>query len=513
MRAHVIGSVLKNSVVKVKRGTQDSLGFDGGESARQAYMLGPTWAPAACEDASLLSELPEPSKARVVVLGRVARFLEGYLGLTGSDLVNLTALYLATLIMRAAAFAGIAVMEHVMYPNAADAFWYGVLFTIYPLAEILTVGYFGTLCDRFGRKGVLVAAHGVTAAAVFLFIPTLGLSRGIQPYLVGVLFTMFGVGAAMKVASTLAMVNDHTHLENRAQLMAVFDIVTFGGFAIGFGAGFVALLGFGWSGASVLLAAGLGVLLSVAMVQVMVRETQAVRNVTARAGDLLRSVFHDRDILKLLPVYIPVVALYGYVISFAERLIVPAGSPGGSTGSILTVPLIAVVGAFAGPLVVSMVLMGRYSDHRRLRRPFMGAGLLCFGGLAILMSHAQLNPASAGGPLGSLYPLWPLVAILSFGAGTFPPAALAYLGDIVKRDVSGTSFGIYSIIFGSGLIVGPVLGGTLTEMLGPLAFIVIALTLIAISGVAVLFLRESARIAPDAVTPVPVSADPPENVK
>lgn len=460
-------------------------------------------------DAPLLSELPEPQRVHAGVLGWPARFLERYLGLTGDDLVNLTALYLATLIMRAAAFAGIAVMEHVMYPNAADAFWYGVLFTIYPLAEILSVGYWGTLCDRFGRKGILVAAHVVTAAAVFLFIAALSLSGLAQPVVVGVLFSLFGIGAGMKVASTLAMVNDHTHLENRAQLMAVFDIVTFGGFALGFGAGFLLLLGFGWTSTSVLVVAGVGVLLSVVMVQFMVRETQAQRNVTARAGDLLRTVFRDRDILKLLPVYIPVVALYGYVISFAERLIMPAGSSGGSTGSILTVPLVAVVGSFAGPLVISMVFMGRYSDHRRLRKPFMGGGLLCFGGLAILMSQAQLTPTSAGGPLGSLYPLWPLVAVLSFGAGTFPPAALAYLGDIVKRDVSGTSFGIYSIIFGSGLIVGPVLGGTLTDMLGPLAFIVIALTLIAISGVAVLFLRESARVSPEATAPASVAADPP----
>ncbi len=472
-------------------------------------MLGGPWA-APVQDASPLSHAAEPSNSRGGLLRRPARFLERYLGLTGNDLVNLSALYLATLIMRAAAFAGIAVMEHVMRPNPQDAFWYGVLFTVYPLAEILSVGYWGTLCDRIGRKGILVAAHVVTAAAVFLFVPTLGLGADVRPYVVGVLFMMFGIGAGMKVASTLAMVNDHTHLENRAQLMAVFDIVTFGGFALGFGAGFVALLAFGWSTTLVLVAAGIGVLLSVGMVQFMVRETQAVRNVTAKAGDLLRTVFRDRDILKLLPVYIPVVALYGYVIFFAEQLLMPAGSSGGPTGSFVTLPLVAVVGSFAGPLVVSMVFMGRYSDHRRLRKPFMGGGLLCFGGLAILMSQAQLTPTAQGGPLGSLYPLWPLVALLSFGAGTFPPAALAYLGDIVRRDVSGTSFGIYSIIFGSGLIVGPILGGTLTEMLGPMAFIVIALTLIAISGIAVLFLRESARVSPEATGSAAVAADPPE---
>lgn len=432
----------------------------------------------------------EPALRRLVTFP--GRSLMRYLSLTRDDLTNLSVLYLATLVMRAAAFAGIAVMEHVV---ALDPFWYGVLFTVYPLAEILSVGYFGTLCDRYGRKGILVAAHVVTGAAVFLFILAISPAApsGLVPYFVGALFVLFGLGAAMKVASTLAMVNDHTSVGNRAQLMAVFDLVTFGGFALGFGAGFLALLSFGWTADRVLLVGGIGVLISVAMVLFFVRETQGVKNPHARTWTLLRTVFRDRDILHLLPVYIPVVALYGYVIAFTEQLIVPSGTSGAPAASgapVITGDLVAVVLSFVVPLVVSMVLLSRYSDIRRLRRPFMGAGLLCFGGLAILLSMAQLS--GGGADLGRLYGQWPLIAALSFGAGAFPPAALAYLGDIVHRDVSGTSFGVYSIIFGSGLIVGPALGGALTAALGNLAFILIALTLIGISGVAVLFLREPA---------------------
>lgn len=466
-------------------------------------MAGSPWAEPRPQPHALL----DPTGDGVSFLSWPVRFLEGYFRVTGDDLKNLTALYVATLVMRAAAFAGIAVMEHVVFPDPKDAFWYGVLFTIYPLAEIITVGYFGTLCDRIGRKGILVMAHVVTAAAVFLFIGAIALPKWLEPWAVGVLFSLFGIGAAMKVASTLAMVNDHTSLENRAQLMALFDIVTFGGFALGFGAGFLALLSLGWSTTQVLVAAGAGVLVSVVMVQFMVRETQVRANREARGWDLLASVFRDRDILHLLPVYIPVVALYGYVVSFAEHLIVPKGATAG--GSILTLPLVTVVVSFAGPLVLSMVFMGRYSDFRRLRRPFMGVGLVCFGGLALLMNQAQLPPPQTGADLGLLFSEWPLVAVLSFGAGTFPPAALAYLGDIVRRDVSGTSFGVYSIIFGSGLIVGPILGGTLTQMMGSGAFIVIALSLIVISGAAVLFLRESARAPAEAAPDATAAPDPP----
>ena len=102
---------------------------------------------------------------------------------------------------------------------------------------------------------------------------------------------------------------------------------------------------------------------------------------------------------------------------------------------------------------------------------------------------------------------WPLIAALAAGAGTFPPAALAYLGDIVEREVSGTTFGIYSIIFGSGLIIGPILGGALTEALGSLAFAVIALTFIGIAATGVAFIREPSKGPPPGPSK---SAAPPE---
>src|SRR2546430_8675635 len=97
------------------------------------------------------------------------------------------------------------------------------------------------------------------------------------------------------------------------------------------------------------------------------------------------------------------------------------------------------------------------------------------------------------------------ISLLAAGAGPSPPAALAYLGDIVERAVSGTTFGIYSIIFGSGLIIGPILGGALTEAVGSLAFAVLAISFIGISGAGVAFIREPAkeprRASPDPVGP------------
>ncbi len=416
--------------------------------------------------------------------GFVTRRLTTFFNLGPGDVRNLSFLYFATFIMRAAAFAGVAVMQHVMYPDPRDALWRGLLFAVYPLAEIATVGYLGTLCDRIGRKRILVFAHLVTAAAVFLFIPSIGpgVPGNVQPYLVAVFFAMFGIGAAAKVASTLAMINDHANRANRAQLMAFFDLVTFGGLVAGFGASFLALHAFGVADAVVLAVGGLGVTVSVVMVQFLVRETPFTPELQRGTIELLRTVLRNKDIQRLLPVYIPVVALYGYVLTFTDNLL-----GAGNQGSATTNQLLIVVASLGIPLGLSLAVSGRLSDRARLRRPFMGLGLACFGGLAILLALAT----RPGRPdLEQLVSRWPLIVVLAAGAGTFPPAALAYLGDIVEHAITGTTFGIYSIIFGSGLIVGPVLGGALTQALGPIAFAVIALGLIGISGAGVLFIRE-----------------------
>ena len=399
--------------------------------------------------------------------------------------LNLLALYLATLIMRAAAFAGVAVMQHVLYPDAADALWKGFLFTVFPLAEVLSVGYYGARCDRFGRKRTLVFAHAVTALAVFLFIPAIGFgSPGRSaPYLVATMFVLFGMGAAAKVSSTLTMVNDLCTPTNRAQRMAVFDIVTLAGFAGGFGAGFFALAAWHVAETTILLVAGAGVLASVAIVILVVRETPFTPEPERSTWDLLRSVVRDPAVSRLLPVYIPVLALYGYAVSFADRLFVGRGG-----APVAAEPQILIIAALAGPLVLSMIAASRMSDRAHLRKPFMAVGLVSFGGLAILLSLAELPAGGVDVP--QLASRWPWVALTAAGAGAFPPSALAYLGDIAKKDVSGTTFGLYSVVFGSGLIIGPILGGALTALLGGGAFLVIAVGLITVSGSGLAFLKE-----------------------
>src|SRR5947199_403200 len=205
---------------------------------------------------------------------------------------------------------------------------------------------------------------------------TFHLEPGDLSNLTSLYFATFVMRAAAKVASTLAMVNDHANVENRAQLFAFFDLVTFGGLVGGFGAGFLALKA-SVAEAVVLAGGGLGVAASVVIVQFLVRETEFMPEPQRGTIELLRTVLGNRDIRRLLPVYVPVVALYGYVLSFTDHLI-------GMGGSAPLSSLLIIVASLRLPLGGSLAFSGRLSDRARLRRPFMALGLACFGGLSIL---------------------------------------------------------------------------------------------------------------------------------
>src|SRR5439155_857634 len=133
----------------------------------------------------------------------------------------------------------------------------------------------------------------------------------------------------------------------------------------------------------VLAVGGLGVTVSVIMVQFLVQETPFTPELQRGTLELLRTVLRNKDIQRLLPVYIPVVALYGYVLTFTDNLL-----GAGNQGSATTNQLLIVVASLGIPLGLSLTVSGRLSDRARLRRPFMGLGLAGFGGLAILLALA-----------------------------------------------------------------------------------------------------------------------------
>ena len=387
--------------------------------------------------------------------------------------LTLTMLYFVTLIMRASFYVTIAVISSSAYMGGVLSGWgVAVVLAIYPIAELSTVSFFGSYSDKVGRKPIFVASLFITGLAAFLF----GIAT--VEFIAYVLAALFGIGAASKVTTTLSMIADCSTETNRARLMGYYDLSTLMGLAGGFGLGII-LLELGWAPTILLFAAAGACGISGVLAFFLIKETRVISQTEVSMTALLKEVASDKRIQKMLPVYIPIISLYGLVISQTKHIVEVYFD-------ITATDLILLFAMLGISLVLGIITMGHLSDHMMVRRPFIVVGLIGFGALAYML---------VGVPFDSLWTngLWPLLPILGFVAGSFPPAAMAYLTDVSSEEARGSTMGVYSIFFGSGMIIGPLVGQFAYQVGGifpGLALLVI--TLIGIACIGTYFLEESA---------------------
>lgn len=396
------------------------------------------------------------------------------MGLRASEhKLTLIALYLVTLIIRASFYVTIAVISSSAYLEGALSGWgVAIVLAIYPIAELSTVSFFGSYSDKVGRKPILVASLFITGAAALLF------ALAPIPEIAYILAALFGIGAASKVTTTLSMIADCSFEDNRARLMGYYDLSTLMGLAGGFGLG-ILLLEFGLTPMILLSAASAACLISGILAFLLIKETRVIAETEVSMLTLLKEVASDRRIQLMLPVYVPIISLYGLVISKAKHIIEVYFS--------LSAPDMLILFAMLGvSLILGIIIMGHLSDHVMKRRPFIVIGLIGFGALAyLLVANAD--------SFELVWQIWPLLPILGFIAGAFPPAAMAYLTDVSSEEARGSTMGVYSIFFGSGMIIGPLAGefaysvGGLFPGLGALVAM-----LIGIACIGAYFLKEAA---------------------
>ena len=386
--------------------------------------------------------------------------------------ITLLALYFVTMIMRASFYVTIAVISSTSYMGGALVGWgVAVVLAIYPISELTTVSFFGSYSDKIGRKPILVFSLFITAAAAILF----ALSG--FPLLAYLFAVLFGIGAASKVTTTLSMIADCSSEFNRARLMGYYDLSTLMGLAGGYGLGII-LLQFGFEPMLILLLAGSACGVSGVIAFIGIKETRVEVHEEVSIMKLLREVAGDKRIQIMVPVYVPIISLYGLVISKAEFIIE-------HHFSLTEWDFLILFGMLGGALVLGIIIMGHLSDHLMKRRPFIVTGLIGFGLLAfILVANAE--------NFEQLWSVWPLLPTLGFIAGAFPPAAMAYLTDVSDKEARGSTMGVYSIFFGSGMIIGP-LAGELAWQLGGLfmGLGVLVSILIAIACIGTYFLPET----------------------
>ncbi len=386
--------------------------------------------------------------------------------------LTLIMLYFVTLIMRASFYVTIAVISSEVYMGGALVGWgVAVVLAIYPLAELSTVSFFGSYSDKIGRKPILAASLFITATAAFLF----GVAH--VEILAFIFAGLFGIGAASKVTTTLSMIADCSSEDNRARLMGYYDLSTLMGLAGGFGLGII-LLELGFNPDLLLFTAAGACALAGVLTLVLIKETRVISQEEVSVMALLKEVAGDKRIQKMLPVYIPIIALYGLVISKTKHIVE-------QYFDITATDMILLFAMLGISLVLGIIVMGHLSDHMRKRRPFIVVGLIGFGALAYMLVAVPFDTLWTNG-------LWLLLPILGFIAGSFPPAAMAYLTDISSAEARGSTMGVYSIFFGSGMIIGPLAGQFAYELGGLFpGLAILVIVLIAIACIGTYFLEEA----------------------
>jgi MFS family permease len=376
--------------------------------------------------------------------------------------------------MRASFYVTIAVISSNAYMGGVLQGWgVAAILAIYPIAELSTVSFFGSYSDKIGRKPIFVASLFMTGLAAFLF----GIAT--FEFVAYILAVLFGIGAASKVTTTLSMIADASSEFNRARLMGYYDLSTLTGLAGGFGLGII-LLEFGWSPTTLLLAAAVACTACGILAMLLIKETRVVSETSeVSMTALLKEVASDRRIQLMLPVYIPIISLYGLMISKLKHIIEEYFS--------LTATDMLILFAMLGiSLILGIIVMGHLSDHVMKRRPFIVSGLIGFGLLSyILVANAD--------QFELVWAIWPALPLLGFIAGAFPPAAMAYLTDVSSEEARGSTMGVYSIFFGSGMIIGP-LSAEFAYSVGGLfpGLAVLVALLIGIACIGTYFLEEAA---------------------
>ncbi|MEM2143082.1 MAG: MFS transporter, partial [Candidatus Thorarchaeota archaeon] len=223
---------------------------------------------------------------------------------------TLIMLYVVTLVMRAAFYATIASVQNSSYLGGAVSTWdVAVIMMIYPLSELASVSFFGSYSDKIGRRPVLITSLLLTSCATLLF------ATATSPVFTYGYAVIFGLGAASQVATSLSMIADCSSPFNRARLMGYYDLSTLGGLGGGYGLAMI-MLRFGVQAYNVLQLATIASLISV-VVAIGIKETRRVQSRDVSVMKLLRKVASDRRIQLLMPVYIPIISLYGLVIANA----------------------------------------------------------------------------------------------------------------------------------------------------------------------------------------------------
>ena len=324
----------------------------------------------------------------------------------------------------------------------------GIILAMFGLLNSIAQPFAGRLSDRLGKRrafillGLAVLAVTDAAYAFAGSYDALLLIRAIQ-----------GIGVALTIPATIALVNELATTRTRGGNMGVFNTFRLIGFGIGpvvagavVAAGPYQVLGVALSGFhAAFYIASLSALVSIAFVTAFVRDPEET---TAAAGDDLEvSILGGSSGHLLDPVFTLGLATLAMAtgIALLSTIQPQINARLGQGPTMFGVEF----GAFIAAQVLLQTPLGRGSDYYG-RKPFIVWGL-------VLLVPATLAQGLVVAP-------WQMVVARFVqgvaGAMVFAPA-LALAGDLARKGRSGTQLSVLTMAFGLGTAFGPLTSGFL----------------------------------------------------
>lgn len=330
----------------------------------------------------------------------------------------------------------------------------GVILSMFGFLNSFGQPFSGRLSDRVGKRKVFVLAGlGILGLASFAY----SLATGYTALLV--IRAAQGVGAALTIPATVALIDEYATMTNRGGNMGIYNTFRLTGFGVGpvvsgsvvhAGPYQLSLLGqthriSGFNAAFYIASAA--IFISFLLVVVFVNDAEETH---ATAGDELEiSVFSNNAKTTLDPVFTLAIASLFMAISIALLTTI---EPRVNERLNQTAAMFGIqFGAFIGAQVLLQTPIGRASDYYG-RRPF------------VLLGMVLLVPATLA--QGYVLTSWSMVAARFLqgvaGAMVFAPA-LALAGDFATKGQSGTQLSLVTMTFGLGVAIGPLASGYLVR--------------------------------------------------
>ncbi len=329
----------------------------------------------------------------------------------------------------------------------------GLLISLYGLVNALLQPFAGALVDRLNRRKVFIQGGLVLmGCSTFAYVFA---SRFTDILLLRMLQ---GVGVALTITASMAIMAISTEKKNRGGAMGVFSTSRMLGLTAGPLLGGYLYDHFGFNAA--FYAGTLFVVLGIILVQVWIKEVRVPAG-NAREKQEFRVI--DR---RLLTPGIIGAGLAIFIMAAAFSMVTPLEKQFNVRLNESAFDFAIAFSAVMFSRLLFQIPVGRLSDHLG-RKPLIIAGLILMAPVTALLGEAATTLQLIG-----------LRAIQGIGSAGIVAPAMALAADLSKSGGEGRQMSITTMGFGLGISVGPLLAGVLAVVSFRLPFIIVAIMLL-----------------------------------